>query len=43
VVKNDFFEVDEAMFQDVERPYVLIFSNQSIEKSDSVEIAQVIF
>jgi hypothetical protein len=32
-LKNDFGEVDEAMFQGVERPYELIFCILSIEKS----------
>jgi hypothetical protein len=33
VLKNDFGEVDEVMFQGVVRPYELIFCSQSIEKS----------
>jgi hypothetical protein len=34
VLINDFAEVDEAMFQGVERPYKLTFCILSIEKSD---------
>jgi hypothetical protein len=34
VLINDFAEVDEAMFQGVERPYKLIFCILSFEKSD---------
>jgi hypothetical protein len=40
-LKNDFVEVDEAMFQVVVRPYELIFCNLNIEKSDLDEIAYV--
>jgi hypothetical protein len=38
-LKNDFGEVDEAKFQGVERPCEFIFCIQSIEKSDSHEVA----
>jgi hypothetical protein len=34
VLKNDFGEVDEVMFEGVVRQYELIFCTQSIEKSD---------
>jgi hypothetical protein len=34
VSKNEFDEVDEAMFQGDERPYELIFCILSIEKRD---------
>jgi hypothetical protein len=34
VLKNIFGEVDEAMFEDVERPYELVFSILCIEKGD---------
>jgi predicted transcriptional regulator len=34
VLKNDFVEVVEAMFQGVERPYELISCILSMEKSD---------
>jgi hypothetical protein len=30
-LKNDFGKVDEKVFQGVEKPYELIFCNQSIE------------
>jgi hypothetical protein len=39
VLKNDFFEVGDAMFQVVERPYELICCIQIIEKSDIYEVA----
>jgi hypothetical protein len=39
LLKNDFGEVDEAMFQGVERQYILIFCILSIEKSDFGEVA----
>jgi hypothetical protein len=39
--KNDFGEVDEAMFQGVQRPYELIFSIPSIEKSELNEVRYV--
>jgi hypothetical protein len=39
VFKNHFGEVDEAMFEDVERPLKYIFSIPSIEKSDLDEDA----
>jgi hypothetical protein len=39
LLKNDFFEVDEAMIQGVERPYELILRNLSIEISDLDEVA----
>jgi hypothetical protein len=39
VVKNDFCEVDEVMFQGVERPCELIFCILGIEKSDLDEVA----
>jgi hypothetical protein len=39
VLKYDFGEVEEAMLQVVERPYVHIFCILSIEKSDLGEIA----
>jgi hypothetical protein len=38
VLKNDFGEVDEAMFQGVERSYELVFCILSIEKSDLSEV-----
>jgi hypothetical protein len=38
-LKNDFVEVDEAMFQSVERLYELILCKMSIEKSDLDEVA----
>jgi hypothetical protein len=43
VLKCDFGEVVEAMFQGVERPYEQIFCMLSIEKSDSDEVAEVMF
>jgi hypothetical protein len=39
VLNNDFGEVDEAIFQGVERTYELIFFILSIEKSDLDEVA----
>jgi hypothetical protein len=33
VLKNDFGEVDETMFQGVESPYELLFCIMSIEKA----------
>jgi hypothetical protein len=39
VLKYNFVEMDEAMFHVVERPYEIIFSNLSIEKSDFDEVA----
>jgi hypothetical protein len=39
VLKNDFGEVDEAIFQGIERPNELIFSILGIEKSDLDEVA----
>jgi hypothetical protein len=38
VLKNDFVEVDEVMFEGVVRPYELNFCTQSIEKSDLDEV-----
>jgi hypothetical protein len=38
-LKNDFGEVDEAMFHGVESPNELIFCILSIEKSDLDEVA----
>jgi hypothetical protein len=38
-LKNDFSELDEAMFQSVERPYENIFCILSVEKSDLDEAA----
>jgi hypothetical protein len=38
VLKNDFGEVDEEMFQDVERPDELIFCILIIEKSELYEV-----
>jgi hypothetical protein len=43
ILKNDFVEVDEAMFQSVERLSELIFYMLGIVKSDLHEFAQVIF
>jgi hypothetical protein len=39
VLKNDFGEVDDAMFQNVERPYEPFFCILVIEKSDLDEVA----
>jgi hypothetical protein len=39
LLKNDLGEVDEAMFEGVERRYELIFCILSIEKSDLDEVA----
>jgi hypothetical protein len=39
VLKNEFGEVDEAMFQGVERPCEPIFCIQGIEKSYLDEVA----
>jgi hypothetical protein len=39
VLKNDFGEVDEGMFQGVERPCEIIFCILVIEKSDLDEVA----
>jgi hypothetical protein len=38
-LKNDFGEIDEAMFQGVEGPYEIIFCILSIEESDLDEVA----
>jgi hypothetical protein len=38
-LKNVFGEVDETMFQDVERPYDHVFCFLSFETSDTDEIA----
>jgi hypothetical protein len=38
VLKNFFCEVDEVMFQGVERPCEVIFCNLVIEKSDLDEV-----
>jgi hypothetical protein len=38
-LKNDFDEVDEAMFQSIDWPRLFIFSISGIEKSDFHEIA----
>jgi hypothetical protein len=38
VLINDFAELDEAMFEGVERPYEIIFCILSIEESDSREV-----
>jgi hypothetical protein len=42
-LKKDFVEVDEAMFQGVERPCELIFCILGIEKSYLDEAAYVMF
>jgi hypothetical protein len=39
VLKNDFGEDDEAMFQGVERPFKIIFCILGIEKRDFDEVA----
>jgi hypothetical protein len=39
VLKNDFGEVDEAVFQGDEMPYEFIFCILNIEKSDLDEVA----
>jgi hypothetical protein len=39
VLENDFGEVDEAMFQDVERANELIFYILKIEKKDMNKVA----
>jgi hypothetical protein len=39
VLKNDFDEVHEVMFQGVERPYELIFCILGFEKNELDEIA----
>jgi hypothetical protein len=39
VLKKDFGEVDEAMFQGVERPGEIIFTILGTEKSDLDEVA----
>jgi hypothetical protein len=38
-LKNDFGEVEKAMFQGVERPCEIIFRNVGIEKGDFYEVA----
>jgi hypothetical protein len=43
VLKNDFGEVVEAVFQGVERPCELIFFTVCFEKSDLDEFAWVVF
>jgi hypothetical protein len=43
VLKNDFDEVDEAMFQGVQGPFLLIFNISGIEKSDIHKVAWVTF
>jgi hypothetical protein len=43
VLKCDFFEVDEAMFHDVERPQKYIFYILRIKKSDLYEFEEVKF
>jgi hypothetical protein len=43
VLKNDFGEVDESMFHDVERPFGSIFYILGTEKSDLDEVAYVTF
>jgi hypothetical protein len=43
VLKNDFGEVDEAMYGGVERPYKLIFCILGIEESDLGEVVYVMF
>jgi hypothetical protein len=40
-IKNDFGEVDEAMFQGVEGPFALIFCILGIENNDMDEVAYV--
>jgi hypothetical protein len=39
VLKNDFVEVDEAMFQGVKRPCELIFCILGFKKSDLDDVA----
>jgi hypothetical protein len=39
VIKNDFGEVNEAMFQGVERPCKIIFCFLGIKKSDLDEVS----
>jgi hypothetical protein len=43
ILKNDFGEVEEALFRGVKRPNELILCIQSTEKSDLGEIAYVMF
>jgi hypothetical protein len=43
ILNNDFGEVDEAMFQGVEKQCELIFFILGIRKSELVEVAQVKF
>jgi hypothetical protein len=43
VLKKDFGEVNEAIFQAVERPCELIFYNLGIEKIDLNEVVEVMF
>jgi hypothetical protein len=43
VLKCDFVEFDEAMFQGVERPCKLTFCILGIEKRDLDEVAEVMF
>jgi hypothetical protein len=42
-LKNVFGEIDEAVFQCVDKLYELIFWNLNIEKSDLDEFAWVMF
>jgi hypothetical protein len=42
-LKKNFDQVDEAMFQIVEKPFKHIFGIQGIEKSDLDEVALVTF
>jgi hypothetical protein len=39
VLKNDFGNVDEAMFQGIERPREIILCIQGFEKSDLDDVA----
>jgi hypothetical protein len=43
VLKNDFVEVDESIFQGVERPCELIFYILGIQKSDLYEFPEMMF
>jgi hypothetical protein len=43
VLKCDIVEVDEAMYQGVERTYKLIFCILDIQKSALDEVAEIIF
>jgi hypothetical protein len=43
VLKNDFDEIDKAMYESVERPYDINFCIVGIEKSYIYEVAYVLF